>query len=304
MDRERASLDPLRMTSAPSQTNSGLQLFALAAGGPKALAVAATTGTMHDAMDPLPDGVYSALRTFRGNRFLELEAHLERTQQSMHALGWKKTLDRAALRAALNAIVGRNTKDTRIRFDALPEPFELQGVRSDVFIGVSPHLELPASWLKDGVRVDYARHLSRTLPRVKTTKWVKDRRPSPIGTQDQLDQLLVDPEGRILEFTSANIAFVRGDELLSAGDGVLDGITQRILARLASMIGLKPRHLRLPETELPTVDEALLSSSVRGPVPVVKIEDRVIGSGKPGPKTKELIAAYYACADREARMSR
>ncbi|MBI5363942.1 MAG: aminotransferase class IV [Planctomycetes bacterium] len=292
------------MTSAPSQTNSGLELFALTPSGPRALTVAATTGTMHDAMDPLPDGVYSALRTFRGNRFLELEAHLERTQQSMHVLAWKKTLDRKALRAALNAIVGRNTKDVRVRFDVLPEPFELQGVRADVFVGVSPHTELPQAWLKDGVRVDYARNLSRTQPRVKTTKWVKDRRPFPIGTQEQLDQLLVDPEGRILEFTSANIAFVRGDELLSAGDGVLDGITQRVLARLASQIGLKPRHVRLPENELATVDEAILSSSVRGPVPVVKIEALTIGSGRPGPKTKELVTAYYACADREARMSR
>lgn len=288
------------MTSAPSKTSSGLQLFALTPEGPRALAVAATSGTMHDAMDPLPDGVYSALRTFRGSRFLELEAHLERTQQSMDALGWKKALDRAALRAALRAIVGANAHDSRVRFDVLPAPFELQGVRADVFVGVSPHAELPAAWMKDGARVDFARHMTRTLPRVKTTKWVKDRRPFPIGTQDRLDQLLVDPEGRILEFTSANIAFVRGGELIAAGDGVLEGITQRVLLRLAPSVGLKPRLLRLPERELATVEEALLSSSVRGPVPIVKVGDVVICAGVPGPRTRALVEAYYACAEREA----
>jgi len=287
-------------TSAP-RAASGLQLFALTPTGPRSVPVAATTGTMHDAMDPLPDGVYSALRTFQGNRFLELEAHLERTQRSMDALGWKKTLDRTALRAALRAITAGNTSDVRVRFDALPAPFELGGFASDVWIGVSPHAELPDAWVKDGVRVDYARHLARTLPKVKTTRWVKDRRPFPIGTQERCDQLLVDRDGKILEFTSANLLFVRGNELLVAGDGVLEGITQRLEFRLAPEAGLTARWARIHERELAGVDEAILTSSVRGPVPVVKIEDVVIGAGSPGPKTKALVAAYYACAEREAR---
>lgn len=289
------------MNSPATTQAAGLQLFALTPNGPRSLPVAATTGTMHDAMDPLPDGVYSALRTFRGNRFLELGPHLERTQRSMDALGWKKTLDQDALRAALRAIVKPGTQDVRVRFDALPAPFEYAGVASDVFIGVSPHAELPDAWVKDGVRVDYARHLSRTLPKVKTTRWVKDRRPFPIGTQDRCDQLLVDRDGKILEFTSANILFVRKGELLVAGDGVLEGITQRIEFRLAREAGLTARFERIHERELGTVEEAILTSSVRGPVPIVKIEDVVIGSGKPGPKTQALVTAYYACAEREAQ---
>ena len=93
-----------------------------------------------DAMRVLPDGVYSALRTFGHERFLELEAHLERTQQSMAGLGWKKELDRRALRSALDRIVrAAPGRESRVRFDVLPEAFELQGVRADVFIGVSPH---------------------------------------------------------------------------------------------------------------------------------------------------------------------
>jgi branched-subunit amino acid aminotransferase/4-amino-4-deoxychorismate lyase len=289
------------MTAPGTIASTALQLWALTPEGPRALPVAATTGTMHDAMDPLPDGVYSALRTFQRTRFLELEAHLERTQQSMDGLGWRKRLDRDALRRALHAIVTSYAHgDARIRFDVLPEPFELAGTRSDVFVGVSPHADVPRKCIEEGVRVDFAPHLSRSRPRIKTTAFVKQRRPLPIGTQERFDHLLVDEEGRILEFSSANVAFVRGDELITAGDGVLDGITLRILVRLAPSVGLRPRFERLHPRELASVDEAILSSSVRGPVPVVMVEDTTLGSGRPGPRTRALTEAYYRAAEAEA----
>src|SRR5688572_33364122 len=96
------------MTAPGTLASTALQLWALTPEGPRALPVATPRGgggTMHDAMDPLPDGVYSALRTFQRTRFLEPEAHLERTQQSMDGPGWRKRLDAAACRRALRATV-------------------------------------------------------------------------------------------------------------------------------------------------------------------------------------------------------
>lgn len=284
-----------------SSTRS-LQLFALTDSGPRALPVAASAGTMHDVMDVLPDGVYSALRTFQHERFLELDAHLERTDRSMAGLGWKKRVDRSRLRAAIHAAVHEYPHaDARVRFDVLPAEFEIAGVRSDVFIGISPHAELEPRLLEQGVRVDYARHLERGEPRIKTTAFVRARRPLPIGTQERFEHILLDKQGRILECSSSNIAFVRGRELIAAGDGVLEGITLRVVLRLAPALGLTPRFERLDPRDLPTVEEAFLTSSIRGVVPIVGIDEVRVGSGQVGARTRAIVAAYYAAAAAEAR---
>lgn len=290
------------MTRPTTNTVPSLQLFALTASGPRALPVAASSGTMHDVMDVLPDGVYSALRTFQHERFLDLEAHLDRTDRSMAGLGWTKKVPRERLRAALAAIVrDRPGHDSRVRFDVLPAEIELHGVRADLFIGVSPHAELEPRLREQGVRVDYARHLERREPRIKTTAFVRARRPLPIGTQERFEHILLDPSGRILECSSSNIAFVRGREVIAAGDGVLEGITLRVVVRQLAGLGLRARFERLDPAELGTVEEAFLTSSIRGVVPVVRIEDAVIGSGEVGAKTKAILGAYDAAAAREAR---
>src|SRR5689334_7306162 len=120
-------------------TNRGtaVELHALTSDGPRALRVDPKAASVHAAMLALPDGVYSALRTFRGDRFLDLEPHLERTQRSMDGLGWEKTLDRRAVREALHAIVSARDGDSRVRFDVLPRAHAIDGIASDVFFGVA-----------------------------------------------------------------------------------------------------------------------------------------------------------------------
>lgn len=290
-----------RMTRPTTSTIPSLQLFALTQSGPRSLPVAASTGTMHDVMDVLPDGVYSALRTFQHERFLDLEAHVDRTDRSMAGLGWTKTVPRELLRTALARIVREHpAADTRVRFDVLPAEHELHGVRADVFIGVSPHSDLDPRFVEEGVRVEIARHLERREPRIKTTAFVRTRRPLPIGTQDRFEGILLDPRGRILECSSSNIAFVRGTEVIAAGDGVLEGITLQVVVRQLASLGLRPRFERLDPAELKTVDEAFLTSSIRGVVPVVQVEDVSIGGGRVGPRTRAIVEAYYAAAAREA----
>ncbi|GAB4262726.1 MAG: hypothetical protein Kow0080_00340 [Candidatus Promineifilaceae bacterium] len=73
---------------------------------------------------------------------------------------------------------------------------------------------------------------------------------------------------------------------------MLAGVTRRILLDLASQLNvpvvLKPVSL----TEIATLDEAALSSSSRALVPIVQIEQTVIGNGRPGPVCRRLLAAY------------
>ena len=281
---------------------AGLELHALSADGLRRLSVASTSGTVHDLLDGLPFGVYSALRTFHHDRFLWLDAHFERTQRSMAQLGWPNRLDRDALRRALySAVREYPLADAVVRFDVLREPATIQGVAADVFVALSPYVPVPEEFLREGVRVELAPHLRRESPRVKTTEFVRRRRPLPWSTKERYEGVLLDEEQRILECSSANIAFVRGKTVIAAGDGVLEGITALVLRKIAASVGLDWVDRRLPLTEVARVDEAFLSSSSRGVVPIVEIQGTPIGNRAVGPRTQALLAAYYAFAEREAQ---
>lgn len=284
----------------------GVELAALTRDGLCLLEVPAGGGNIHELLEVLPGGVYSALRTFGRERFLMLDAHFDRTDRSMAALGWTKRLDRAALRRALHARVSvYPLPEARVRFDVLPEPFELQGVSSDVFVAISPHEDVPREFMEQGVRIEVASHLSRPTPRIKTTGFVRARKPLPLSLQSNYEGLLIDREQRVLECSSANIGFACGGRWVAAGDGVLEGITMLALRRVAPTLpgglAMEFEDRRLPLSELARVDEAFLSSSARGVVPIVQIGDTPIGNGKVGPRVRALVDAYYALAEREAR---
>ncbi|MBM3987750.1 MAG: hypothetical protein FJ294_07315 [Planctomycetes bacterium] len=282
--------------------SSDLQLFALAPDGLRPLAVETGTGTVHDLLERMPGGVYSALRTFGHERFLWLEEHLARTERSMAGLGWPKPLDRARLCAGLDAAVrAYPLADARVRFDVLPVVHSVQGTSADMFLALSPFVPVPEKLIREGVALDFAPHLRRAQPLIKTTDFVRERKPLPLGAQGCYEHALVDDGDRLLECSSSNLAFFCGDELLTAGDGVLEGITLMVLLHLASRLGLRIRRERLRRAELASVDECFLSSSARGVVPVVRVGEQRIGSGQPGERTQRLTAAYYEYAEREAR---
>lgn len=293
------------MTLTGTSARTALQLYALTPRGPAPLPVDPRAANLHDVMECVPDGVYSALRTFGTARFLALDEHLARTERSMAGLGWTKPLDHHRLCGALDEVARAYTHgDARFRFDVLAKPVLLGGETSDMFLGVAPHTETPPELMERGVRVDFAPHLTRRTPLIKTTDFVRARKPLPLGTPERFEHLLVDFAGRILECSSSNILFVRGKHLVCAGDGVLEGITQKTVLRLAPAAGLTVEFARVHPSEVASCDECFLTSSFRGPVPIVKVEDTLVGSGKVGPYTRALAAAYYAHAQHAALPAR
>ena len=293
------------------QTSSAavVQLFAVEPVGPRPLPVPAGAATFHDVLDGLPLGVYSALRTFHHERFLWLDAHLDRTDRSMELLGWSFRLDRPVLRRALHAAVGAYPlADSRVRFDVLADsanrPSKPGARRLDtssrVVIILSPYKPVPEAFLREGVRVEIAPGLHRDHPLIKTADFVVRRRPYPLERQDSYEHLLVDAEGGILECSSANFHAVRDGALWTGGGGALEGITEKVLLRVTADLGVPIRRERVLLADVARLDEAFLTSSTRGLVPIVDVAGTRIGNGAPGALWKKLAEAYQRFAEREA----
>ena len=285
---------------ARSETHT-VRLYAVLPDGPAPLAPPAGAASVHEVFDALPLGVYSGLRTYDGVRFLRLADHVERTQRSADALGLGVQLDRDALARALDAAVREWPGDARVRFDVLSGPAESLGTDARVLVALSPFDPVPEELRRSGVRCEIARGLSRDDPEVKQASFVLERRPFPIGTPDRYEQLLVGADGTLLEGSSSNVFFVRDGYLHTADEGVLEGVTRRIVLELAEACGVPVRLTGQREHDLPLVHEAFLSSSSRDVVPIREVEGVRIGSGRPGPVTRRLASAYHRYARAEAR---
>jgi hypothetical protein len=249
----RAAAQRLANLAAMPTSAEATQLFAVTERGAQAVESRASGPTVHDVLDELPIGVYSALRTFRHDRFLWLDAHFDRTERSMRALGWTAELDRQRLRRAMHETVSAYPTPTRACASTSCASRSRSAARprtcSSRSRPTSPcRREVPGR----GVSIDLAPHLHRKTPKVKTTDFVRERRPFPLGTQERYEHLQLDDQGRALECSSSNIAFIRGNELVSAGSGVLEGITfQGRAAPRASLGTISARRAASRSTKSP-----------------------------------------------------
>jgi branched-chain amino acid aminotransferase len=108
------------------------------------------------------------------------------------------------------------------------------------------------------------------------------------------EALLVDREGCVTEGASSNVFTVRGGALetppLQAG--ILAGVTRARVIALARELGIPVREVTLPPAALHDADEAFLTSTVREILPLVRVGDRPVGSGTPGPVTARIHATF------------
>lgn len=279
-----------------------LQLFVVEKSGPLRLTIPEGSTGLEDLYRELPLGVYSSLRTFEHNKFLYLDWHIARTVQSMSLLGWDYVLDEDALRQALHQVCNAfPEKEMRVRFDVLAQPVTRLKTESRLLIGLCPFEPPPDAVYESGVNVAFAEGLVRTDPLVKKAGFTEARRAYAAGAVEVYEQLLVEENGTILEGTSSNFYGVREGAVLTAGEGVLEGVTRRILLDLMVQLRIPIRFTPVRLEEISTLDEAAISSSSRGIMPVVAVEGQVIGSGRPGPVVRKLHEAYSSFVRREIR---
>lgn len=157
------------------------------------------------------------------------------------------------------------------------------------------HLD-PSLYAK-GVAVSVASHprVHAIDPRVKATAYL----PAVLARLEADEQgcyeaMFLDGRGRILELSTATFFAVRDGVVLTPPLrlGILAGVTRKAVLRLARALGLGGREAVLKPSDLDSWQEAFLTSAVRGVIPIVRLGGRRIGTGRPGPVTRSLMAAF------------
>lgn len=237
-------------------------------------------------------GVYTVTNTYHRTKTLKFDAHLDRLEDSASRANIALNLDRERLRKALRQMILESSfGDVRFRVtvpSATPD---------SLILTIEPFYPLSQDLIEQGVRVITAKQSARSNARAKTTGWMHDRkRLSEAMPQGIYDTLLLDAEGHILEGLGANFYAVMNNELRTASEDVLWGISRQIVLDVAPEV-LPVVTEPVTIDDVPQLQEAFITSSSRAVVPVVEIDGVTIGDGTPGKFTREIRKHYLAWAD-------
>jgi branched-chain amino acid aminotransferase len=235
----------------------------------------------------LPDGYYSTFRTFAGcKRVLGLTAHLRRLYEPVSAPDVDETFLRQQLSTLLESY---RPGEARVRM--------IMTKHGQAYIAIAPLAPLPREIYEIGTRVETT-ELQRQQPRLKSTSFIgrSDAARKHIAEEGIFEALLVS-DGNILEGMTSNFFYVVNRDVISpyigtARDDILLGITREMVIDIARGRGLDVKYQPLHRDQIASISEAFITSSSRGVVPVIQIDDIQIGQGSPGPITQELFAAY------------
>jgi branched-chain amino acid aminotransferase len=243
---------------------------------------------MASASRDLPHGSYTTLRTYGRSRVLRLAQHAERLSRSLPS---HVPLDTARLRDALAAALRASAHaESRLRVTFAPP---------QLYVSVEPFEPLPASLYAQGVRC-LTLDLHRDNPGAKDTHFIETAARSYAALPPGVGEgLMTDADGSILEGLSSNFFAVLRGELRTEEARVLPGVTRSILLELAQ--GLVPLRLEaVRRAQLGELSEAFVTSVSREILPVVEIDETVLGDGQPGPVARELMRRFTALVEREA----
>jgi len=226
----------------------------------------------------LPNGAYTTFRTYDHNKVIRLDDHLGRLEETARLAHKPVTLERLRLRDALRNVIDEypGKKDLRIRM-----VLDLEFALGEIYLMLELLKTPPPDAYHSGVRVITCQ-LQRDNPKAKLTASIpvadKIRRQLHTGVEEAL---MVDEAGSILEGLTSNFFAVKGDEIWTNEESVLSGITRLLVLDEAVRIELPVNFRSITITDIHNLEEAFITSSSRGILPVMQIDRILVGSGKP-----------------------
>jgi branched-chain amino acid aminotransferase len=251
------------------------------------------------------DSVFEVLRTYGGVPFA-MEEHLARLARSAERTLIRLPVTLAELRLEIEAALAASGYGealvrimiSRGRAGTLGLDPSLAKGPLRVILVADLH-ELPDSLYTDGAKVITYPTLriadATTGAGAKIANYlVAVLAMAQAKEQDAEEALVLNAEGLVAEGCTSNVFLVKGGALATPPEslGILLGITREHVLSLARELGIPVTERAFPPSELAAAEEAFITSSIREVVPVVRIDDAVVATGKPGPVTRRLIAAF------------
>jgi len=257
------------------------------------------------------EGVYETLRTYNRVPFL-YDRHMRRLRQSAERLTLDVPFDDATLLEWINKTVhaAGELKEAYIRIlltrgvgDLNYDP---KSTPTPTTVIIVKPFEAPAARVfTDGIRislVDMLRNHPKSVnPLIKSNNLLNNALAMQAAYRAGAEEaLMCNYRGELTECSQANFFMVRGGAALTPKSeaGLLEGVTRAFIFELGRELGIDVREDTLFPKDLDTADEMFITSTTRELSPVVNVDGRQVGSGKPGQLTRALLALYQQRAQQ------
>jgi branched-chain amino acid aminotransferase len=251
------------------------------------------------------DGVFEGIRSYSG-RVFRLDQHVERLYNSAKAImleipvakdQMKKIVTETLATNGLadgyiRLIVTRGAGDLGLDPDKCPKP-------SIVCIADSIAL-YPKQMYDAGLKVvtvpTHRTSMSSLYPQCKSLNYLNNIMAKiEAKIAGCVEAIMLNVDGSVAECTGDNIFVVKNGGLMTPDvmSGILEGVTRGAVMEIARKLGIKAVECRMSRYEIFTADECFLTGTAAEIVPVVEVDSRRIGDGKPGPVTKRLLEKFH-----------
>ncbi len=250
------------------------------------------------------DGVFEGIRLYGGNVF-RLDEHLERLEYSAKAILLNLPMSRAEFaEATCEACRINGLRDAYIRLVVTRGVGDLGlapwlCAKPSVFIIAGKISIYPKEYYDNGlaiVTVPTRRINPAALPpTIKSLNYLNNILGKIEAKQfGALEAIMLNDQGYVAECTADNVFTVHKGVLYtpSAAHGALKGITRGTIFDIAKELGLPIQEVNMTRYDVWCADECFLTGTGAEVIPVVKLDGREIGAGKPGPITQQILASF------------
>lgn len=251
----------------------------------------------------LAPGIFETLKVSEG-RCLALHRHLDRLVASAHSASpsFRVQVDRIR-KELLQEVEGQHLREATVRLTlvALPEDKTLS------FTIMKPPRKIPVRFFQKGISVETTATRRNALASLSGEIKAKEFHNGllsvfeGLGRKKIFERITLTQQGYVCEGTITNLFILKGRELATPPSylGVLAGVTRSLVLELGERLGLETMERPFTRFELYTAEEAFLTNTSLGILPVTKADGRVIGDGKVGPGTKRVREAYADAVSRK-----
>ena len=250
------------------------------------------------------DGVFEGIRAYNGKIFT-LDEHLDRLYDSATAISLKIPITKAEMAEAIKQTMkANNLTDSYIRLVVTRGVGKLgldpNKCATPQIIIITDTIELYSKALYerglDIVTVTTIRnHFSALDPKIKSLNYLNNILAKIESIQAGAGEaLMLNKDGYVAECAGDNVFIFKNNILRTppSSAGILVGITRNVVMKLATEMGVQVREELMTRYDLYIADECFLTGTAAEIIPVVKIDGRTIGTGKPGKLTLDLLKRY------------
>ena len=251
------------------------------------------------------DGAFEGIRSYK-NLVFKLDEHMDRLYDTAHTLMLDIPLTKKQMvKAIVDTLKANALSDAYIRVvvsrgegDLGLDPRKCYG-KPNIIIITDKITLYPKEMYNKGmeiITVPTIRNNPEALnPRLKSLNYLNNILAKiEANNSGYCEAIMLDHQGYVAECTGDNIVIVKGGALATPSQGRLKGITLGTVLELAAGSKIKAAEQLLTRHEVYTADECFLTGTAAEIIPVVKVDGRVIGTGKPGPVTQKMITLFKA----------